>query len=468
MNDLTVLILAGGKGTRMKSSRAKVLHRVAGLPMLELVVRAARGLVERSEDVHVVVGHQAETVRASLSGVTFVEQTEQLGTGHAVMAARPTLASRSGNVLILPGDVPLIRGETLAGFLRFHKESSATASVMTAEVDDPSGYGRIVRGPDGGIDRIVEHADATDDQRRIREINSGIYVFAIDSLFSTLVRTRTDNQQKEFYLTDAVGLLNAGGGRVGAFPVSDSDEARGINSRIELAQVDRILRLRKCEDLMRDGVTVVDPMSTWIDADVEIGVDSMVYPGVALEGTTVIGEEVTIRSGCRITSSRVGNGSTILDGSLVVDSELGSGVRVGPRAHLRMHAVLEDGVSVGNYVEVKKSRLGRGTKAMHLAYIGDATIGRNVNIGAGVITCNYDGKNKHRTTIGNDVFVGSDSQLIAPVTIADGAYVAAGSTIHEDVPAGSLAIGRGRQVVKPDWVTKRRQLETGSDEGSGA
>ena len=460
MNDLTVLILAAGKGTRMKSAKAKVLHAVGGLPIIEFVVRAARQV---SEDVRVVVGHQAEAVRDAVQGVSFVNQTEQLGTGHAVMAARDELAEAARHLLILPGDVPLIRAATLEAFFEFHREGDFQGSVLTATIDDPHGYGRVVRRSTHEVDRtvaevdsIIEHRDAESDVLEIREINSGIYLFDTRLLFEVLDKIRPDNAQEEYYLTDAVGILTGDGGRVGAYPVEDVREASGINSRRELAEVDRILRDRKSDELMESGVSILDPVTAWIDADVQIGPDSVIHPSVRVEGNSSLDEGVTIRSYNRISNSRIGARTTILDGCVISDSEIGDDVSVGPRAHLRMGAVLENKVKVGNFVEVKKSRLGEGTKAMHLAYIGDATIGKNVNLGAGVITCNYDGVKKHQTIIEDNVFVGSDSQLIAPVRIGQGAYVAAGSTISDDVPADALAIGRGRQVVKDDWAKKRK------------
>lgn len=451
MNDPAVLILAAGKGTRMRSPRAKVLHPVGGVPMLECVVRAARAL---GGGVHVVVGHQADAVRESVRGVSFIEQGVPLGTGHAVAAARGALAGAPGPILVLPGDVPLIRHETLAALCAFHRGGSFQGSVLTAEPADPGGYGRVVRTSDDAVERIVEHRDAGPDILRIREVSTGVFAFEPAALFDALARVRPDNAQKELYLTDVVGILTGGGRRFGAFRIEDARESAGVNSPVELAEADGVIRRRKCAALMETGVAVIDPETARIDLDAEIGPESVIHPWVTIEGVSSLGEGVTVRSHSRVTGSRIGNFSTVLDGSVISDSDVGADVRVGPRAHLREGTVLEDHVRVGNYVEIKKSRLGEGTKAMHLAYIGDATIGRRVNVGAGVITCNYDGKRKHATVIGDGVFVGSDSQLIAPVTIGDGAYIGAGSTIHEDVPPGALAIGRSRQVVKADWTDR--------------
>ena len=451
MQRLRVLILAAGKGTRMKSTRAKALHRVGGLPMLEHVVRAARKV---SGDVSVVVGHQAESVMEAVGNVEFIRQNGQRGTGHAVMAAREAIQDAS-DVLILPGDVPLVSAGVLGAFVDFYRSGGFAGAVLTATLEDAGGYGRIVRRSRNEIDRIVEDRDANAEIRQIREVNSAICAFAVPELLDALDRVRTDNVQKEYYLTDVVGILSEKGSRIGAFETPEPTETLGINSRQELAAVDRLLRRRKCQALMDAGVTIMDPESAWIDTDVSIGQDSLIYPSVAIEGTSELGPEVTVRSYTRITDSKVGRGSTILEGCVIEQSEIRRQVQVGPSAHLRPGSVLEDRVRVGNYVEIKKSRLGKGTKAGHLAYLGDTETGRDVNVGAGVITCNYDGVHKHPTSIADEVFIGSDSQLIAPVRVGKGAYVAAGSTITDDVPAHALAIGRGRQVIKKDWKKNR-------------
>jgi len=454
MHDLRILILAAGKGTRMKSKKAKVLHHAGGAPLIEHVVAAARSL---SPDVTITVGHQAEKVRELIPEATFVEQKEQLGTGHAVMMAREAFSGFKGDLLILPGDVPLIAAGTLQNFAAFHREGRYTASVLTAEVENPFGYGRIVRRGDSEVESIVEHRDATPEILRIAEINTSIYVFNTPALFDALTKVRNENSQKEFYLTDVIGILVSQQKKVGAFKVPHANEILGINTRAELVSVDRILRRRKCEALMADGVTIVDPDSTFIDGAVQIGADTIIYPSVQISGRTTIGEDVTVHSFCRIANSAIGSRSTILDGCIIVDSSVGEDISVGPFAHLRMHTKLEKGVKVGNFVEIKKSTLGAGTKSLHLTYLGDATIGKACNIGAGTITCNYDGFTKNPTIIEDEVFIGSDSQLIAPVKIGKGAYVAAGSSITEDVPAESLAIARGRQVVKEGWVRDRKK-----------
>ena len=454
MDNLRVLILAAGKSTRMKSRYAKVLHRVGGLTLVEHVLNVSRNL---SNDISVVVGHSADQVKAAISEVTFIDQKEQLGTGHAVLAAREKFSGYAGDVLVMPGDVPLIGTATLDAFVRFHREGGFHASVLTADLEDPRGYGRIVRRNNSELDSIVEHRDASPDVLKIREINSGVYVFNSPALFESLTKIRNDNVQREYYLPDVIGILGSQKQKIGAFKVDSAEEVLGINTRQELAAVDRVMRRRKCESLMADGVTIIDPQTVYIDATVEIGPDTIVYPSVQIYGQTVIGEEAKIHSFSRISNSKVGDRSVVLEGCIVVDSVIGEDVSIGPSAHVRMGTTIGNSAKVGNFVEIKKSALGAGTKSMHLAYLGDATIGKNVNIGAGVITCNYDGVNKHPTTIEDGAFVGTDSQLIAPVRVGRNAYVAAGSSITEDVPAESLAIGRGRQVNKEGWVKSRKK-----------
>lgn len=459
MENLQVLILAAGKGTRMKSRKAKVLHEVGGRALIEHVFRAAQSVSPR---VLVVVGHQAEQVKALLPAATFVEQKEQLGTGHAVLSAREALRGFSGDLLVLPGDVPLIAGDSLEEFVQFHRDGGYAASVLTADIADPFGYGRIVRRSDNEVDCIVEHRDASPDILKIPEINSSIYVFRTLDLFAALAHVGNRNSQSEYYLTDVIGILTAGKERVGAFKTANPVEILGINTRQELAAMDHFLRNQKCESLMMEGVTIVNPESTFIDVDVEVGQDTVIYPSVQLERGTIIGDDVTIRSFSRISNCRIGARSTILEGCILKDSEIGEDVSIGPFAHLRSGVKLEDTVKIGNFVEIKKSKLGRGTKSGHLAYIGDATVGKNVNIGAGAITANYDGTNKNETHIGDDAFIGTNSTLIAPVRVEKGAFVAAGSTIHADIPAEALAIARQRQVVKENRAPHRKKKGTDS------
>jgi bifunctional UDP-N-acetylglucosamine pyrophosphorylase / glucosamine-1-phosphate N-acetyltransferase len=458
MENLQVLILAAGKGTRMKSRKAKVLHQVGGNALIEHVFRAAHALSPR---VLVVVGHQAEQVKALVPTATPVEQKDQLGTGHAVLSAREALRSFSGDLLVLPGDVPLVGAESLERFVHFHRDGGYTASVLTADIADPFGYGRIIRRNAHEVESIVEHRDASPDVLKIPEINSSIYVFRTPALFEALARVRNENSQSEYYLTDVIGILTSGNQKVGACKTSSPVEILGINTRQELAAMDHFMRQQKCEALMEDGVTIINPESTFIDVDVQIGRDSVIYPSVQLEKKTTVGDDVTIRSFSRITNCRIGSRSTVLEGCVLEDSEMGEDVSIGPFARLRQGAILEDTVKVGNFVEIKKSRLGRGTKSGHLAYLGDATIGKNVNVGAGVITANYDGTSKNKTQIEDEAFIGTNSTLIAPVRVGQGAFVAGGSAITDDVPANALAIARERQVVKEGRAPHRKKK--GSD-----
>jgi bifunctional UDP-N-acetylglucosamine pyrophosphorylase/glucosamine-1-phosphate N-acetyltransferase len=454
MNNIRVLILAAGKSTRMKSKYAKVLHRAGGRTLIEHVFGAARSV---STDIGIVVGHSADEVKASISEVTFIDQKEQLGTGHAVMSARDHFSGYAGDVLVMPGDAPLIQGSTLETFVRFHRDGGFRGCVLTADLNDPAAYGRIVRRNGDELQSIVEFRDATPEIRAIHEINSGIYIFHAPSLFDALARVRNENSQGEYYLTDVIGILAAQKQKLGAFKAPAAEEVLGINTRQELADVDRVLRRRKCDALMTNGVTIVDPDTVYIDASVEIGADTVIYPSVQIYGNSVIGSDATIHSFSRISNCRVGSRSVVLESCILVDSVLGDDVSVGPYAHVRMGTTVADTAKVGNFVEIKKSSLGAGTKSMHHAYLGDATIGKNVNIGAGVITCNYDGVQKHPTVVEDGAFVGTDSQLIAPVRIGKDAYVAAGSSITEDVPPESLAVARGRQVVKEGWVKNRKK-----------
>jgi bifunctional UDP-N-acetylglucosamine pyrophosphorylase/glucosamine-1-phosphate N-acetyltransferase len=455
MGDFHVVVLAAGKGTRMRSGAPKVLHRAAGLPLIGHVLRTAQALHPQS--VTVVVGHQAEQVKESIGkrlGLGFAAQEPQLGTGHALLQTEPLLHGARGTLVMLSGDVPLLRAGTLAQLIRTHQERSAAATVLTAVVENPDGYGRIVR-EDGRIVAIVEHKDASPGERAIAEINSGVYAFDLAPLFGALRSIGSANAQGEYYLPDLVRIYRGQGLPVETVTLEDRDEIRGVNSRKELAEVATILRARKNDELMAAGVTLVDPSTAYIDPDVTIGADTIVHPGVFLEGSTRIGAGCEIHSGARIVNSTVEDGAIIHNFCVIVDSHVASGAQLGPFAHLRPQSHVSEGAKVGNFVELKKTVLGRGSKASHLAYLGDATIGERVNIGAGTITCNYDGKAKHQTVIEDGAFIGSDSQLIAPVRIGRDAYVGAGSSITEDVPAESLAIARGKQVNKEGWVKAR-------------
>jgi len=452
---LHVVILAAGKGTRMKSRLPKVLHRAAGLPLLDWVLRLARSLDPAS--ITVVTGHDATRVEgaAAADDVRFVLQEPQLGTGHALLQTRPVLAAASGRVLLLSGDVPLLEGTSVRALLDRQAATSAALVVATARVADPTGYGRIVRDAAGALQRIVEHKDASEDIRRIDEINSGVYVFALEPLFEALSRVGSTNAQGEYYLPDLVDIYRRDGRAVDALALADPDEIRGINTRAELAEVGRILQGRINEAHMAAGVTLVDPATAYIGPDVTIGTDTVVHPFVILDGRTAVGAECELHAGTRISDCALGDRVVVLDHSVLQDSTVGHGVSIGPFARLRPKSELCEDVHVGNFVEIKKSTLGKGTKVGHLTYIGDATVGAGVNIGAGTITCNYDGQKKHRTVVGDGAFVGSDSTLVAPVTVGRGAYVAAGSAITHDVPDGALGIGRGRQSNKPGWVAAR-------------
>jgi bifunctional UDP-N-acetylglucosamine pyrophosphorylase/glucosamine-1-phosphate N-acetyltransferase len=456
--ELAVVILAAGKGTRLRSRRAKVLHRAGGRALVEHVVRAAQPL---GAPIYVVVGYQADQVGALVAGIGAkpILQEPQEGTGHALRIARPAL-EKFRRAIVAPGDAPLIRTETLGGLAQVHQASDVAATLLTAVLDDPTGYGRIIRGDggreDGLVREIVEEKSADAEQRTIREINSGFYCFELGKLWSSLDDLRPENVHRELYLTDAVALLNQKGGRVAAIAAQDASEILGCNTRRELAEVDAIFRRRKVAELMAAGVTIYLPESVLIDPDVEVGPDTVIEPGAQLLGATRIGADATVGAGCVIADSAIGDGAVIRPYSVVISSRVGRDAVVGPFAHLRDGAELAAKARVGNYVEVKNSRLGEGSKAMHLTYLGDASIGRETNIGAGTITCNYDGVRKNPTKIGERVFVGSGAELVAPVEIGDGAYVAAGSTITEDVPPDALGIARARQETKPGWACEKR------------
>lgn len=456
-DDVHIVVLAAGMGTRIKSARPKVLHRVAGTPMIAHVLEGARALKPRS--VTVVVGHQTDAVRSALSGqpgLTYVVQQPQLGTGHALLMAERVLSGSTGTVILLSGDVPLLTPKTLQELLDRHHSTGAAATVLTAVVDAPQGYGRIVRSGER-IARIVEERDATPAERHIREINSGIYAFALEGLFDAVRTIASENAQREYYLPDLVAIFRQLGRGVETITVANPDEIRGINSRGELAEVSRIVRQQKNSELMASGVTIEDPATTYIDQSVAIAADTIVHPGVSLEGGTTIGAGCEIHSGVRIVNSRIGDRVTILNHCVITDVTIGNDVSVGPFAHLRNDAEVRDHARVGNFVELKRTVLGSGSKAMHLSYLGDATIGRDVNIGAGTITCNYDGAKKSQTVIEDGAFIGSDTQLIAPVTVKKGAYVGSGTTVREDVPAGALAVSAGKQRNIEQWVGDREK-----------
>ena len=456
MAETHVVILAAGQGTRMKSSLPKVLHPVAGRPMVEHVAETARSLSPAS--VTIIVGHQAEAIQRFLAGrqgVQFARQDPQLGTAHALQQAEPLLAGKAGTLVLLSGDVPLLKATTLGRLLDTHRGAKAAATVVTATVERPYGYGRIIR-VGGRIARIVEERDASPAQRRVREINSGIYAFDLGPLFEALRTIAAKNAQGEYYLTDLIGVYRRRKLPVETVSVDDAGEVRGINTRSELAEVSTIMRQNKNEELMAAGVTIVDPSTTYIDPTVEVGPDTVIHPGVVIQGHSKIGSACEIHAYVRIADSELANKVTVNNFCLIVGARVADGAAIGPFAHLRPATEVGREAKVGNFVELKKTTMGAGSKANHLSYLGDATIGANVNVGAGTITCNYDGQRKHETVIEDGAFIGSDTQLIAPVRVGKGAYVGAGSSITEDVPAGALGIGRGRQSNVEGWVERKK------------
>lgn len=444
--------MAAGLGTRMKSRRAKVLHELGGSPLIAHVVRTARALEPRS--IVVIVGHQAEEVeQAVLAEVgelaSFVVQAKQRGTGDAVESARDRLEKSESLVLVLSGDVPMIKLETLKNLIEAHHNSGAAGTILSVRLEVPTHYGRIVRDEHDAFRKIVEERDATEEQRQIKEINSGIYCFESRDLFRALRKIEPANDQGEYYLTDVPGIILSSGGKVGVYLHTDAREVYGVNTRAELSEFENLLRRATIRRLMTEsGVTFIDPSHAYVSAEARIGRDSIIHPDVTIEGKSVIGEGCVIRAGVRITNSRLGDGVVVKDHSIIVDSDVAANCSVGPFAHLRMGAALEEKAAVGNFVEVKKSRLKRGTKAMHLSYLGDATIGERTNIGAGTITCNFDGKSKHETIVEDDVKVGSDTMLVAPVRVGARSMTAAGSVVTKDVPPDSLVAGVPAEVKK--------------------
>ncbi|HKV60502.1 MAG TPA: bifunctional UDP-N-acetylglucosamine diphosphorylase/glucosamine-1-phosphate N-acetyltransferase GlmU [Candidatus Acidoferrum sp.] len=455
-NDLAIVVLAAGKGTRLKSNLAKVLHRAGGRTLVEHIVRACEPLKPR--ETVVVVGHQAEQVAAvvePLAAVTVMQQPQN-GTGHALQVAKRALG-RAKFAVVLPGDAPLVRTETLKALIAAHHNGNAAATILSAVLADPSGYGRVVRKTETAVSAIVEESQLTDEQREINEINSAIYCFTLEKLWPALAQVKPNNKHRELYLTDAIAVLNSKGETVLAQVAGDSREVLGCNTRLDLAEVDRLFRERKRNSLMDDGVTMQLPETVLIDPEVTAGEDTVIEAGVQLLGKTKIGMRCTIRTGSVLTDAILGDDVTVEPHCVVAQSRLDDGVIIGPFARLRPDNHLKAGARIGNFVELKKSTIGEGTKAMHLSYLGDAKIGAKSNIGAGTITCNYDGFHKYSTSIGNKVFIGSDTALVAPVRVGDGAYVAAGSTITENVPSDGLGIARGRQVNKPGWAAKKRR-----------
>jgi len=460
---LAVVIMAAGKGTRLKSRRPKVLHEIGGKPLLAHVITAASKIVAAA-DIFVIVGHEADRVKAAVaqSGVNFVLQAEQLGTGHAIQCAREAIVGYD-DVLVLSGDVPLLRAETIEMLLEYHRVDSAM-TILTALPENPFGYGRIVRGESENaleVEAIVEQKSLNDKQLGIREINTGIYVFRTKPLITHLRWLISNDENGEYYLTDMARILVREGELVTAVEAPDPHEVLGANTIPELVALDATLRARSATRLMLEGVTIFRPETCLIDAEVEVGPDTVIEPFVQLLGKTRIGSDCLIRSGTVIENSTLADAVLIRQSCIIADSTIGSGAKIGPFAHLRPGSEIGDEAHVGNFVETKKARLGKGAKANHLSYLGDAVIGAGSNIGAGVITCNYDGVNKHTTTIGEGVFVGSDSTLVAPISVGDGAYIGAGSCITREVPADALAVGRSRQVTKEGWAAAKRARQKG-------
>ena len=456
-----IAIMAAGKGTRLKSKRPKVLHEIGGRPLLEHVIRAATKVIP-AKDIFTIIGHEADRVRMAVAhtGVNFVLQAQQRGTGHAVMMARPALLSYD-HVLVLSGDVPLIRPETIQQLRDFHLQNRAAMTILTALPEDPTGYGRIIRKSKRGdaVKAIVEQKSLKKSQEKTREINSGIYAFNNKELWAKIDKLNTKNAHGEFYLTDMAGLLVRAKKRVLALPAAEVMEVLGANTIAEMMQLDAFMRERKAATLMASGVTIFRPETVSIDPEVEIGADTTIEPFVQLLGRTKIGEDCRVRSFSVLKDSIIGNGVMIKSGCIFDDAKVAGGAIIGPYSHLRPGSDIRENAHVGNFVETKKTRLGRGSKANHLSYLGDAEIGEGVNIGAGTITCNYDGVNKHLTRIEDGVFVGSDSTLVAPVTLGKGSYIGASSVITDNVPANALALGRAKQIVKEGWAKAKRETQ---------
>jgi bifunctional UDP-N-acetylglucosamine pyrophosphorylase/glucosamine-1-phosphate N-acetyltransferase len=463
MDGVTAIILAAGEGKRMRSRRPKVLHPLCGRPLIGYALRAARTVADRL--VLVVSPHADEVVGAAGLGVIAVEQRERLGTGHAVQQARVACGG-DPTVLVMPSDMPLLTAETFERLAGHHASTRAAVTVLTARVAEPQGYGRVLR-QRGRVTHVVEDRDATDDQKRIDEINTAVYCFDARRLWAALDEVRPDNEQGEYYLTDVIGIIARKGGRIEAVTVDDPTEAMGVNDRRQLAAVAAIQRRRILDRLMEAGVTVIDPGATYVEDTVTIGADTILYPHVLIEGASAVGSECVVQAGCQIRSSRLGDRVLLKPYCVLTEAEVDDDAQLGPFCHLRPQARIGSRARIGNFVEVKNARIGRGSKAPHLTYLGDATVGDGVNVGAGTITCNYDGAAKHETRIGDGVFVGSNTTLIAPITVGDGAYVAAGSTITRDVTAGALVFGRAHQVEKPGWAERKARRRAAKPEPPG-
>jgi bifunctional UDP-N-acetylglucosamine pyrophosphorylase/glucosamine-1-phosphate N-acetyltransferase len=464
MSQLTVVILAAGEAKRMRSARPKVLHPLCGRPMIEYPVRAARALGAR---VVMVLGRAADEVWAAISPEApdgFVEQKERLGTGHAVLQAKVACGDAEGAILVLPGDVPLLSEATLRRLVDRHVQTGAAATLLTAEVADPAGYGRVVR-VEGRPVGIVEHRDATAAQRQIREIGTSVYCFDARRFWPALAQVTPDNEQSEYYLTDVIGILHRQGQPLEAVVTDDPSECLGVNDRRQLAELGAIMRRRILDRLMTAGVTVVDPSNTYVDDTVTIGMDTVLHPGIILEGRTTIGAECVVSTGCHLSDTTLGDRVLLKPYCVLTASTVEADAQLGPFCHLRPQSHVGQKAKIGNFVELKKSRIGRGSKVPHLSYVGDTRMGEGVNVGAGTITCNYDGVAKHETVIADGVFIGTNSSLVAPLTIGEGAYVAAGSVITKNVPPGALAVARGRQETREGWVARKQKTKAPKHEG---
>lgn len=446
------VVLAAGQGTRMKSKLYKVLHPVCGKPMVEHVVDQIKTL--NMDKIVTIVGHGADNVQEQLGGKSeFVKQEEQLGTAHAVLQAKDLLADKEGTTLVVCGDTPLIRSETVDALLKYHHEKRAKATILTTSLEDPTGYGRIIRDDLGIVGKIVEQKDASSEEKAVKEINTGTYCFDNAALFDALSKVTNDNAQGEFYLPDVIKILKDAEEVVAAYRMESSDESLGVNDRVALAEATQLMQKRINEKHMRNGVTLINPENTYIDVDVEIGQDTVIESGVTIKGNTVIGDDCTITSGSDIQDSVIGSG-VLIRSSAVIESKVADEVQIGPYAHLRPESEIGAHVKIGNFVETKKAVVGENTKLPHFIYMGDAEIGKNVNVGCGSIAVNYDGKNKAKTIIGDNVFIGCNSNLVAPLKIGDNAFVAAGSTLTKDVPEGALAIARSKQVNKEGYAKR--------------